>query len=187
VTRRAFMTLLAAAAWPLAARAQQPGVALVGLLVGSRLDDRELEAVRQGLKEAGYIEGRNIAIKYRSADGRFERLPALAAALVADPVAVILTFGPGAARRANVALTNTARNSPVSRVMLSMRRARSVVEASFAFPNCSSSASTLSRGSVIEATSMAVRVRVNGCGVEISDHRTAARAPLAATPPQRRR
>src|SRR5215831_12321542 len=76
--RREFITLLggAAAAWPLAARAQQPGVPLVGLLEGSQLDDRQLEAVRQGLKEAGYIEGRNIAIKYRSADGRFERLPA---------------------------------------------------------------------------------------------------------------
>jgi ABC-type uncharacterized transport system substrate-binding protein len=102
--RREFITLLGgAAAWPLAARAQQQGLALVGLLVGSRLDDRELEAVRQGLKEAGYIEGRNIAIKYRPADGRFERLSALAAALVADPVAVILTFGPGAAVAAKAA------------------------------------------------------------------------------------
>jgi putative ABC transport system substrate-binding protein len=104
VKRREFITLLGGAtAWPLAARAQQPGLALVGLLIGSRLDDRELEAVRQGLKEAGYIEGRNIAIKYRPADGRFERLPALAAALVADPVAAILTFGPGAAVAAKAA------------------------------------------------------------------------------------
>ena len=94
-----FISLLsgAAAAWPLAARAQQQGVPLFGLLSGTQLDDRRLDAVRHGLKEAGYIQGRNIAIKYRSADGRFDRLPALAAALVADPAAVILTFGPPAA------------------------------------------------------------------------------------------
>jgi ABC-type uncharacterized transport system substrate-binding protein len=104
VKRRDFIALLGGAcAWPLAARAQQQGVALVGLLEGSRLDDRLLEAVRQGLKEAGYIEGRNIAIKYRTADGRFDRLPALAAALVADPVALILTFGPAAAVAAKAA------------------------------------------------------------------------------------
>ena len=56
--RRKFITLLggAAATWPLAARAQQPPMALVGLLEGSHLDDRQLEAVRQGLKEAGYID-----------------------------------------------------------------------------------------------------------------------------------
>jgi putative tryptophan/tyrosine transport system substrate-binding protein len=103
--RREFITLLGGAAttWSLAARAQQPAMALVGLLAGSPLEDRQLDAVRQGLKEAGYIEGRNLAIKYRSADGRFDRLPALAAALVADPVAVILTVGPPAAVAAKAA------------------------------------------------------------------------------------
>jgi hypothetical protein len=59
-----------------------------------------------------------------------------------------------------VALTNTARNSPVSRVMLSMRRGRSVVEASFALPNCSSSTSTLSSGSVTGSTSLLMSSRV---------------------------
>jgi putative ABC transport system substrate-binding protein len=105
VNRREFIALIggAVAAWPLAARAQQQGVALVGLLSGTQLDDQRFEAVRQGLKEVGYIEGRNIAIKYRSADGRFDRLPALAAALVADSVAVILTFGPPAAVAAKAA------------------------------------------------------------------------------------
>jgi hypothetical protein len=65
--RRDLIALLSgAAAWPLTARAQQATVALVGLLSGGQLDDRLINAVRQGLKEGGYIEGRNIAIKYRS-------------------------------------------------------------------------------------------------------------------------
>src|SRR5260370_6433624 len=70
-----------AATWPLAARAQQPTMALVGLLSGNQLDQRLFGAIRQGLKDAGYIEGRNVAIKYSSADGRFDRFPALAAEL----------------------------------------------------------------------------------------------------------
>jgi putative tryptophan/tyrosine transport system substrate-binding protein len=99
VNRREFITLLsgAAAAWPLAAGAQQPAVALIGLLAGAQLDDRLLNAIRQGLKDAGYVEGRNVAIKYRTADGRFNRLPGLAAELVADPVAVIVAAAPPAA------------------------------------------------------------------------------------------
>jgi len=65
IGRRKFLATLggAAAAWPLAARAQQAGVALVGLLSSIHHDDREISAVRQGLKEAGYIEGRNRAME----------------------------------------------------------------------------------------------------------------------------
>jgi putative tryptophan/tyrosine transport system substrate-binding protein len=105
VNRREFITLLsgAAAAWPLAAGAQQPAVALIGLLAGAQLDDRLLNAIRQGLKDAGYVEGRNVAIKYRTADGRFNRLPGLAAELVADPVAVIVALAPPAAVAAKAA------------------------------------------------------------------------------------
>src|SRR5438477_12354973 len=103
--RREFITLLggAAAALPLAARAQQPSVALVGLLSSAQLDDRQIGAIRQGLKDGGYIEGRNVAIKYRSADSRFDRLPALAADLVADPVAAIVALAPPAAVAAKAA------------------------------------------------------------------------------------
>ena len=101
--RELLATLGGAAAWPLAARAQQAGVALVGLLSSIHQDDREIGAVRQGLKEAGYIEGRNVAIKYRSAGGRFDRLPGLAAELVADQVAVIIALSPSAALAAKAA------------------------------------------------------------------------------------
>jgi putative tryptophan/tyrosine transport system substrate-binding protein len=103
--RRDFITLLggAAAMWPLAARGQQPTMALVGLLSGTHRDDRELVALGKGLKEAGYIEGRNVAIKYRSAGGEFDRLPALASELVSDPVAVIVAIAPPAAVAAKAA------------------------------------------------------------------------------------
>src|SRR5262245_40875852 len=98
VKRREFITLLGgAAAWPLAARAQQPVIALVGLLSSAQLDDRQVGAIRQGLKDAGYIEGRNLAIKYRSADSRFDRLPTMVADLVSDPVAAIVALSPPAA------------------------------------------------------------------------------------------
>ena len=106
--RREFIALVGGmAAWPLAARAQQPAIALVGLLGTAQLDDRQIDAVRRGLKHAGYIEGRNVAIKYRSADSRFDRLPALAADLVADPVTVIVALAPPAALAAKAATTAT--------------------------------------------------------------------------------
>ena len=102
--RREFITLLGGAAvWPIAARAQQPTVPLLGLLTGSGQDDRWLGALRHGLKELGYIEGRNVAIKHRSADGHFDRLPALAAELAADPAALIIAIAPSAALAAKAA------------------------------------------------------------------------------------
>ena len=105
--RRKFITLLggAAVAGPLAARAQQPVMAVVGLLSSAQLDDRRIGAIRQGLKDGGYIEGRNLAIKYRSADSRFDRLPAMAADLASDPVAAIVALGPPATLAAKAATT----------------------------------------------------------------------------------
>src|SRR5215468_7978439 len=107
IGRRKLLAALggAAAAWPLAARAQQPGVALVGMLLGTQLDDRQVGAIRQGLKDVGYIEGRNVAIKYRSGDGRFDRLPAMAAELAADAPAAIIAVAPAAALAAKAATT----------------------------------------------------------------------------------
>jgi putative ABC transport system substrate-binding protein len=105
--RRAFIKLFGGAAvgWPLTAHAQQPAMALVGLLSAFQLDDRLISAVLEGLKDAGYVEGRNVAIKYRSADGRFDRLPAMAVDLVSDPAAVIIALAPSAVVAAKNATT----------------------------------------------------------------------------------
>src|SRR5262249_3152088 len=107
VRRRELIALLggAAAAWPVGARAQQPAMPVIGVLRNKMRDDSGLAGVRRGLNQSGYVEGENLAIEYRFAENRYERLPALAADLVHRQVAMIVAGGNASTLAAKAATT----------------------------------------------------------------------------------
>jgi putative ABC transport system substrate-binding protein len=116
INRRETIALLggAAAAWPFAARAQQRAVPLVGYLsVGSpEQSASSVAAFRKGLSEVGQVEGQNLSIEYRWAQGQRERLPELAADLIRRRAAVIAAQGPSSAHAVKVLTTTTPIEAP---------------------------------------------------------------------------
>src|SRR5471032_843245 len=108
--RRAFISLIGgASAWPLTVRAQQLSMPVIGVLYAVSAEEwaERMAAMRQGLKESGFVDGRNVAIEYRWADGHLDRLPAMAADLVGRKAAVILVGGSSVATRAAMAATQS--------------------------------------------------------------------------------
>jgi putative tryptophan/tyrosine transport system substrate-binding protein len=114
--RREVITLLggAAAAWPMVAHAQQPAMPMVGFMSSGSPGPlrRQLAAVHEGLREAGYVDGQNVVIDFRFAEGQFDRFPTLAADLVQRQVAVLMVTSNAGALAAKKTTTRSQLSSP---------------------------------------------------------------------------
>jgi len=174
--RREFITLIGAAtAWPFAARAQQPAMPVVGFLgAGARGPLREqIAAFQEGLKESSYVEGQNVAVEYRFAEGQFDRFPALAAELVRRQVAVLFVAsnaGALAAKQATrtIPIVFTAGDDPVaSGLVPSLNRPSGNLTGVYQFANgLEAKRLGLLHEMVPKATTIAVLVNPNYSGFE---------------------
>jgi putative ABC transport system substrate-binding protein len=189
--RREFITLLggAAAAWPLAARAQQAAVPVVGFLNGASEAEFAplVAAFRKGLSETGFIEGQNVAIEYRWAEGRYDRLPALADDLINRHVAVVAATGGAGESDLSVRLATSttpfvflSAGDPVKRGLVSSlnRPGGNVTGVSFFLNSLGPKRMELLRELVPDAAVIAVLVNPNFGDAEIitTDAQSAARA-----------
>jgi putative ABC transport system substrate-binding protein len=189
IERRKFLATLggAAASWPLAARAQQGGMPVVGFLHGASADGAayQVTAFRQGLNQTGYVEGQNVTIEYRWAEGQYNRLPALATDLVAHPLAVIATAGGISSVLAAKAVTKAipivflTGDDPVKFGLVASlnRPGGNLTGVSFLSPVLEAKRVELLRVLVPTATTIAVLVNPNSPGAEarLEDVREAAR------------
>jgi ABC transporter substrate binding protein len=194
--RRHFITLLGgAAAWPLAARAQQLGkVARIGFLGAASASGyaSQVEGFRLGLRDLGYIEGRNIVIEYRWAEGKYERLPELAADLIRSDVDVIVTHGtPGslAAKQvtATIPIVMAAIGDPVATGIVTSvsRPSGNITGLSFFNPELNAKRIELLKEVMPRITHVAVLINADnpaGIGPELQAMETAARLLKNDTP-----
>ena len=188
--RREFITLLggAAAAWPVAARAQQPVTPVIGFMSGRSPAESEylVKAFRTGLNELGYVEGRNVSVEYRWADGHYDRLPALAAELVGRRVAAIAATGgsvSGLAAKAATATTPIVFSSGGDAVKLGLvaslnRPGGNVTGVNLIFGALGAKRLELLRDLIPQATTIAMLVNLNypSASTEVQETEAGARS-----------